>query len=64
MPISGKPEIGGAKSDSRNKLRKATIWIPDRRFAASGMTIARYAALTRRKPFHIAVAAPDINTFR
>ena len=23
-----------------------------------------YAALTRRKPFHIAVAAPDISTFR
>ena len=33
--------------------------------AAAGCAAGRaYAAFTRRKPFHMAVAAPDISTFR
>ena len=32
--------------------------------AQAGCAAKNQAALTRRKPFHMAVAAPDISTFR
>jgi hypothetical protein len=32
--------------------------------AFAGTTVATYAASTRLKPFHIAVAAPEVNTGR
>jgi len=35
---------------------------PGLRFAPSGLQLATHAASMRRKPFHIAVAAPEVST--